>query len=125
MSHAEQPWLLPLLREIQPRPGMYLGHENARLLEQFLLGYRIARVELGFSEFGLGEPDHLQGFTEWLRGRHGIRGSTVPWYALIEQVDPTDRNLQTFFEEFVTYLSSQNIDFSAVKPVLPKAMRLE
>lgn len=118
-NEAEQAWLLPFLRGIRPRPGMYLGHENVRLLWQYLSGYTQARVDLGLSPFGLGEPDHLRGFTEWLRARHGHGLSTIGWYDLIGLLDPSERNLGTFFRELDVYLRANGLDLADVEPRPP------
>lgn len=119
-SEAERPWLLPFLRGVRPRPGMYLGHENVQLLWQYLAGYVQGRVDLGLSAFGAGEPDHLQGFTEWLRERHGHGRSTAGWYTMIEQLDSSERNISTFFREFETYLLAKGLNLDSVEPRLPK-----
>ena len=74
-------------------------------------------MDLGFTAFGTGEPDHLQGFSEWLRERHGHGRSTIGWYDIIVQIDPTARNLGTFYREFAEYLRSVGIDLDAVQPL--------
>ncbi len=117
--NPEDAWLLPFLMGIRTRPGMYLGHENTRLLWQYLAGYVQSRIDLGLSPFGLGEPDHLLGFTEWLRERKGHANSTIGWYDMIEQLDASARNLSTFFREFQEYLTSNGIDPDAIEPHAP------
>lgn len=120
MKHEpEQAWLLAFLRGIRHRPGMYLGHENVRMLWQYLTGYKQSRINLGLSPFGTGEPDYLQGFTMWLRERHGHGRSTIGWYDAIEELDGSDRNVSTFFGEFEAYLRSIGIDFDAIEPRPP------
>jgi hypothetical protein len=99
---------------------MYLGHENVRLLWQYLSGYEQARVDLGLSPFGTGEPDHLRGFSEWLRERHGHGRSTIGWYDVIGQIDPSDRNLGTFYREFEAYLRADGRELNDVEPRLPR-----
>ena len=103
---------------------MYLGHEKARLLWQYLAGYVQSRVELGLSPFGSGEPDHLQGFTTWLRERHGHGRSTISWYDVIEELDDSDRNLSTFYREFGAYLHSIGIDLDDIEPHPPTPKQL-
>ena len=122
MKHdSEQPWLLPFLRYIRPRPGMYLGHENVRLLWQYIEGYAQGRIDVGLSAFGDGEPDHLKDFTMWLRERHRHGRSTMGWYDAIELLDDTDRNLSTFFREFEIYLQSNGIDLNSIDPRPPSS----
>lgn len=123
-NEHERAWLLPFLRGIRARPGMYLGHENARLLWQYLEGYVSARVDIGLSAYGDDEIDHLRGFTEWLRQRYGYGRSTVAWHDVIEQLDPSPRNLATFFTEFGSYLQAIGIDLDSVEPRIPQVMRL-
>lgn len=103
---------------------MYLGHENVRLLWQYLSGYSQARVDLGLSPFGLGEPDHLREFTAWLRERHGHVHSTIGWYDVIGLLDPSERNIRTFFIEFDAYLFANGLDFGDVEPRQPESLWL-
>lgn len=118
-ASAAEPWLLPFLAQIRPRPGMYLGHESARLLWHYLSGYAQARADLGLPIYGRGEPDHLTRFREWLAERHGYGGTTMGWYDMIEDLDPSERNLKTFFREFEAYLRDAGIDFASVKARVP------
>ena len=119
------PWLLPFLRQIQPRPGMYIGHESTRLLWQYLMGYCQARLDLGISVFGVGEPDHLTLFTAWLRRRHAHGRTTMGCCDMIERLDPSDRNLPTFFKEFDDYLVESGVDPNAIEARLPTSWLLE
>lgn len=116
---ADDTWLLPFLAQIRQRPGMYLGHESARLLSHYLAGYCQARADLGLPVFGRDEPDHLARFRDWLARRHDHGRTTMGWCDMIEQLDPSDRNLGTFFREFEMYLGHQGIELGAVAGRLP------
>jgi len=103
------PWLLKLLAVAKTRPAMWVpGPETVRNLETYLIGYRQAREDLGMPEFGAGEEDLLEDFTQWLAKR--LRSEKqLCWAGFIDEVDPGPKNVQSFFRLFVEFLRERGI----------------
>jgi hypothetical protein len=105
-------WLLPFLKRIHVRPGMYLGDERVRTLATYIQGYTQAREDLGVPEFGDGEGLVLREFEKWLSAKRNDTRD-VAWPSLIEAVDGTERNVQTFFRLFDEFLAGREDSLTA------------
>lgn len=68
-AKENEAWLLPFLRRMSVRPGMYLGAEDVRSLHLFITAYTQARSDLGVPEFGEGEETVCKNFVcGWKNG---------------------------------------------------------
>lgn len=111
---ATDPWLLPLLKRVRSRPGMYLGDESVKALATFVQAYGQARTDLGVPEFAPSESELLPNFEKWLARELGD-SRDVAWHTLIATEDPTDRNVHTFLRRFEDFL--RGIGESLERPV--------
>ncbi|WP_437828341.1 hypothetical protein [Sorangium sp. So ce1153] len=105
---VDEPWLLPFLRCVRQRPGMYLGNNSVRTLETYILGYTQARIDLGIPEFGAGESALLESFGKWLASASTSR-MNLGWAGYVEFVDPSCDNVHTFFKKFDEFLREQGM----------------
>ena len=99
-------WLIPLLKRMSKRPGMFLGNERVGTLATYLQGYGQARVDLGVPEFGEGEETLLVDFEKWLAAEMGDTRD-VAWPTLIATADPGDHNVRTFFHRLEEFLQQR------------------
>jgi hypothetical protein len=80
---------------------MYLGATTVRALDVYLAGYLQARLDVGAT----GEDELLGRFAEWLRARPGSGSRpSLGWVGLIEEEDPSDRNIEAFVRGFERFL---------------------
>lgn len=115
------PWLIPFLKRVSARPGMFLASENVAALSLYLQAYGQARVDLGLPEFGRGEETLLADFTAWLMARSASRHDHG-WQELIHFANPDARNVQTFFSLFEEFLLARGDDrWGAGEGVWPPA----
>lgn len=99
---GQSEYLYDLLQRIKQRPGMYLGRRSITRLSMLLMGYSLARNELGLpitkqeKEFG--------GFQEWIQEKFKIT-SSHGWDSIIlfYSADETDA-LDNFFQLFEQFL---------------------
>lgn len=109
MSKPETPetsaWLLHLLRRMDGHAGPYLGAEDVRTLHDFVSGYYVAMLDVG-------QPVSnriLIAFSEWLAATDDGRevGATphTPWSDVIPRLDPSPRNVTTFYRLFRRFLA--------------------
>jgi len=96
-------WLLPFLKRVSVRPGMFLGDENVKSLASFIHGYTQARIDLGLPGFGSPDSSILDEFEKWLAMKLNDTRD-VAWQTLIMTEDPTEKNVQTFFSRFEEFL---------------------
>ncbi len=95
-------WLVRVLAEVRIRPGMWLGSERVGDLDLYLAGYIRARVHLGEDD---SDCAVLEAFASWLRLRVDQgRPSSLGWPGLIARIDPSTKNVWTFFNEFEAFL---------------------
>lgn len=87
---------------------MFLGSEKVEALSVYLLGYAQAREDLGTSSFVPGESALLLEFEQWLMTRFRI-AAQLGWAECIAEIDPSDRNVRTFFKLFVEFLASHDM----------------
>jgi hypothetical protein len=89
-------WLVRVLAEVRIRPGMWLGSERVGDLDLYLAGYIRARVHLGEDD---SDCAVLEAFASWLRLRVDQgRPSSLGWPGLIARIDPSAKNVWTFFK---------------------------
>jgi hypothetical protein len=110
-------WLLPFLRVVQTRPGMYLGDESVRTLANYIEGYEQAREDLGFGRYGT-EGDVLGEFGLWLKERVDTP-KELTWSGYVQQLDQTESSVRTFFLLFAQFLEEKG----RVMPTLEEAAR--
>ncbi|MDJ0730243.1 MAG: hypothetical protein QNJ33_09670 [Crocosphaera sp.] len=89
-------YLNNLLNKIKKRPGMYLGKASITRLKIFLMGYSIARGELGLD---LTEQEkQFSQFQQWVK-RHYQIDSNQGWDQIIlSQVNDEKLALNLFFD---------------------------
>jgi len=110
MKETTEKWLSVLLAQIRPWPGAYLGNLNVRSLELYINAYSHARADLGLPRFSERDAHGLlEAFTGSLKKRLA-NTSNVGWADLIERLDPSDRNVLTFFREFDVFLADTGPD---------------
>ena len=110
---STDPWLMPLLRTIAGRPGMFLGSEDVRALDVYLLGYQQARHDLGVPDLLSDERVLWEHFNSWLVSRTGGSAS-LRWPTLVERIDPSSRNLRTFFRLLEEFLATRGQSLSDI-----------
>ena len=64
--------LFNLLEKIQTKPGLYIGTTSITHLRMFILGYSLARSEMGITNTEA-ERDFYKNFQPWLQNRLSIR----------------------------------------------------
>jgi hypothetical protein len=107
MSFApDEAWLIPFLKRIRDRPGMYLGDEQVRTLHAFLQGYAQAREDLGIPPFVPQEESFLAGFEAWLKGRLMLTGD-LAWATIVARVHPGEHGVRAFFVLLDEYLGQR------------------
>ena len=99
-----QEYLYDLLKKIRQRPGMYLGRASITRLRMLLMGYSMARGELGI---GLTQQEReFAGFQEWVMQRYRVN-STRGWDDIIlSQTQDESSALNLFFNLFEEFKSS-------------------
>ena len=105
-DHPTDRWLMPFLRRVSTRPGMYMGDESVKTLATYIQGYAQARIDLGAPEFAEAEAALLTDFTKWL-ARELSDPREVAWYTLIASEDPSEFNVRTFFRRFEQFLQGR------------------
>ncbi|MGK7926248.1 MAG: hypothetical protein AB4290_13560 [Spirulina sp.] len=85
-----------LIQNIKQRPGMYLGQPSITRLRIFLMGYGMARGDLGIS---LTEQEkQFAGFQKWIEQKYQSN-TTEGWHRIIlSQVQDEKLALDLFFE---------------------------
>ncbi len=87
-----------LLREIEHKPGLYIGRPSITDLQMFLAGYDFARQELAIPLTA--EELHFREFQPWLQRKFDIKTSES--WARIILAQTADEG--TAFERFFTLL---------------------
>jgi hypothetical protein len=100
------PWLLAFLQKMSKRPGAYLGAEDVRSLDLYLMAYAHARNDLGLPDYGPGEESLMADFHRWLETRLQTT-DTRGWWGLVEREDPSKANVHTFIALFDEFLKAE------------------
>ncbi|HYP97466.1 MAG TPA: hypothetical protein VER96_02255 [Polyangiaceae bacterium] len=103
---GDQNWLLNCIALVRRAPGTWVPTKSARGLELFLIGYRKARNDLGFPEYGHEEADLLEPFQVWAAEKVGL-APRVGWAYCVEQLDNREENVLTFVSLFEEFLSQR------------------
>lgn len=105
-------YLYELLQRIKQRPGMYLARPSITRLRMFLMGYSIARAELGLptteqeKEFG--------GFQDWIQERYNIT-SSHGWDSIILFYSADERDgLDRFFKLLEQFRNGEKASLTQV-----------
>ena len=99
-----QEYLYDLLKKIRQRPGMYLGRSSITRLRMLLMGYSMARGELGISLTQ--QEREFAGFQEWVMQRYQVN-ATRGWDDIIlSQTQDESSALNLFFNLFEEFKSS-------------------
>ena len=105
-------YLYDLIQRIKQRPGMYLGRCSITRLRMLLMGYGMARGELGLpiteqeKEFG--------GFQDWIQERYKIT-STQGWESIILFASIDEREaFDKFFKLFEQFRNGESASLSQV-----------
>lgn len=101
-------YLYNLIDRVKQRPGMYLGKTSITRFRMFLMGYSMARREMGLS---LTEQEKEFGkFQGWVQKRFNIT-STQGWDSIILFYSEDEKDaLNTFFELFQEFLQGIKAD---------------
>ncbi|MCB9593940.1 MAG: hypothetical protein H6719_14500 [Sandaracinaceae bacterium] len=105
-SGPESPWIRSYFQRFAVRPGMSFEDRRARSVYLWTLGYRWAREDLGYPEYGHGEESLLADFCAWLAKRTGLVG--VDWIHHIEHIDSSPDNAVTLFRLFDEFLGERH-----------------
>lgn len=107
---GQSEYLYNLLQRVKQRPGMYLGKRSITRLSMLLMGYGMARRELGLplteqeKEFG--------GFQDWIQERFKI-ATTHGWDSIILFHSADERDaLDNFFDLLQQFLNGEPADIS-------------
>ncbi|MFB2973041.1 hypothetical protein ACE1CD_29110 [Aerosakkonema sp. BLCC-F183] len=91
-------YLYNLLQRIKERPGMYLGRCSITRLSMLLMGYSIARGDLGLPTTE--QEQEFEKFQEWIAKRYNIT-SSHGWDSIILFYSADERDaLDNFFNLF-------------------------
>jgi len=102
-----------LLHEIKKRPGLYLGRPSLELLRTFLCGYSYHGIE----PYGIGQPDCLTGFTEYIQKKYRLC-TDHDWASVIRFFSSSDEEaFETFYQKLDEYLQNP-IEMKEVKKLL-------
>jgi hypothetical protein len=104
-EHSE--YLYQILREIEARPGMFLGQCSITRLRSFLDGYRSARADLGLP---ITEQERaFAGFQAWLQLKFQVT-SSHGWDSIISlQSSDEQAALRLFFQLLQQFQQDQTI----------------
>ena len=117
-------WLLPMLATFRRRPSLYLRAENMDALMRFIFGYKWARADLGLCQESASDKECLDQFGEWLNRRAADPENDTPWWMYqIYSLDPSEKNVHTFFKLFEEFLQTKGHSLDAVEPWIPQAQR--
>jgi hypothetical protein len=95
--------LYDLLSKIKEKPALYLGTPSAHNLYMFLLGYKLARHDLGVPQTE--QELEFQKFQYWVQKRMKIN-ATVSWDKIISLYSTSERDsFDRFFELFEEFLN--------------------
>ncbi len=104
--------LFDLLEKIKTQPGLYIGTASLTNLRMFILGYRLARSEVGITNTEA-ESDFHKNFQPWLQNRLSIR-TVNAWDKLILLTCIDEKAAFDYFfqllDEFLQRDKSQDID---------------
>lgn len=93
-----------LLKDIQQRPGVYLGKKSLDRLVHTLSGYTLCMLEHGEIQ----TAEFLPGFQEFVAERYNIQ-SVHHWSQIIEFFSTTEEEaFDTFFELLSEYYGTWN-----------------
>lgn len=85
-----------LLHKIKKRPGMYLGEASITRLKIFLMGYSIARRELGL---GLTKQEkQFSQFQQWVKYHYQVNSNQGWDKIILSQVNDEKLALNLFFD---------------------------
>jgi hypothetical protein len=98
-------WLLPFLACIRKRPGMYLGREDVHTLDTFIFAYALSRRHSGLPP----GTTLLDEFRDWIRHATGNADTSHDWCSCVAAVDPSPRNILTFFRYFDDFLAQRGL----------------
>jgi hypothetical protein len=98
-------YLYQVLRELQVRPGMFLGQCSITRLRSFLDGYRSARADLGLQETA--QENEFSRFQAWVQEKYQVT-SSHGWDSIIllNSADEPEA-LQLFFTLFQQFQQEQ------------------
>jgi hypothetical protein len=95
--------LIEILRQIEARPGMYLGKPTVENLFMFLVGYKLARRELGI-DLTEQEEDFCGEFQPWLQQKYQVQ-TVASWAQMISSRSSDEHEaLQMFFQLLQEFL---------------------
>ncbi len=110
IATVQSEYLYDLLQRIKQRPGMYLGKSSITRLSMLLMGYSLARREVGLpitkqeKEFG--------GFQEWIQEKFKIT-SSHGWDSIILFYSADEREaFENFFQLFEKFLNGESPSIS-------------
>jgi hypothetical protein len=103
-------YLYQVLRELQARPGMFLGQCSITRLRSFLDGYRSARADLGLQTTA--QENEFSKFQAWVQEKYQVT-SSHGWdnIILLNSADEQEA-LQLFFSLLQEFQQEQTL----VKP---------
>jgi hypothetical protein len=103
-------YLYQVLRELQVRPGMFLGQCSITRLRSFLDGYRSARVDLGLQ--ATSQENEFSKFQAWVQEKYQVT-SSHGWDSIILSNSADEQEaLQLFFSLLQQFQQEQTL----VKP---------
>ncbi len=89
-------YLYQLLERIKKRPGMYLGKKSITHLRILLIGYDLARSDLGLPKTE--QEQEFNGFQDWIQQKFNDE-STQSWASIILfNSEDESKALDRFFE---------------------------
>lgn len=107
---------IEILEKIRQRPGMYLGQPSVSNLFMFLVGYEIARSELGI-ELTEAELAFHDEFQSWLQKR--LQASSVAsWAKIIMLYCPDEEAGFKYFFELLDEFQQQSAQEKVQKTAL-------
>lgn len=103
---TDDPWLLETLSFFRSLPRAFLGGQDVRLLGAFISGYSCSRIDLGIDTAPLNPHPLLVEFSAWLKSTDSSTVGSTDWLTMIERIDPSETNVNTFFKLFEEFLGA-------------------
>ncbi len=103
---AASAWVVDVLRSLYGHPGMWLGAEDVRALDNYLAGCERGRRDCGRDE----DSSILFELRRWMVSEGHVPPeldkTSMGWVGFVEKLDPSPKNIYTFFRLFDEFLVS-------------------
>jgi hypothetical protein len=99
--------LFTILKKLQAKPGLYIGHPSVGNLFMFLAGYKAAKLEMGVKP----TPEELNFYREfqpWLQEKFSI-STSKSWAKIIQFYSKDEQEAFDRFFELLSEFTTSNV----------------